>query len=78
MGIGASLGLIAIGAILKFAFPEHIAGIGVGMIGVILMIVGILGLVVTTVIWGPRSRRPADPDLDRVEERRVYDRRPPL
>ena len=40
MGIGGSLTLIAIGAILKFAVTKHINGINVGTVGVILMIVG--------------------------------------
>ena len=47
-------------------------------IGVILMVVGVLGLVVTVLIWGPRSRREADPESEIIEERRTYGRRPPL
>jgi hypothetical protein len=43
--IGASLLMIAVGAILKFAVTVHVAGIRLERVGVILMIVGALGLV---------------------------------
>ena len=76
MGIGASLVLIAIGAILTFATDWSVSGIDLNMIGVILMIVGALGLVLTLVVWGPRRRDVAGRGV--VEERRVYDERPPL
>ena len=45
MTIGASLLMIAVGAILKFAVTVHVAGIRLETVGVILMIVGGLGLV---------------------------------
>jgi hypothetical protein len=76
MGIGASLVLIAIGAILAFATDWSISGIDVNLIGIILMIVGALGLVLTLLVWGPRRRTVAGPDV--VEERRLYDDRPPI
>jgi hypothetical protein len=48
MGIGGSLVVIAIGAILRFAvYPQDIGGVNVGMIGTILLIVGIVGLVIS-------------------------------
>jgi hypothetical protein len=78
VGIGASLFMIALGAILKYALPSSVAGVHIGVIGVILMVVGVLGLVVTVLIWGPRSRREADPESEIIEERRTYGRRPPL
>ena len=56
MRIGVSLFLIALGAILKFAVTTHVSGINVGVIGVILMIVGLLGLVIS-VIWMSTRRR---------------------
>jgi hypothetical protein len=43
--VGASLLMIAVGAILKFAVTVHVAGIRLETVGVILMIVGALGLV---------------------------------
>jgi hypothetical protein len=60
MGIGAGLVLIAIGAILRFAIATATThGIAVHTIGDILMVVGVLGLVLWLVVWGPwaRSRR---------------------
>jgi len=57
MRIGASLALIAIGAILKFAVhPHNTSGFDVGTAGVILMIVGAIGLLIS-LIWMAMSRR---------------------
>jgi len=57
MRIGASLALIAIGAILKFAVhPHNTKGFDVGTAGIILMIVGAIGLLVS-VIWMATRRR---------------------
>jgi hypothetical protein len=47
MRIGTSLFLIAVGAILKYAVHERIAGLRVHTAGLVLMIVGIVGLVVS-------------------------------
>jgi TRAP-type C4-dicarboxylate transport system permease small subunit len=47
MGIGTSIFLIALGAILKFAVTTSVSGIELATVGVILMIVGILGLVIS-------------------------------
>jgi hypothetical protein len=73
MGIGASLFLIAVGAILTFALHLHVGGVNLDAIGWILMVVGVLGLIVTTVIWGGRGRRTvtaAPTEYRTVEERR--------
>ena len=57
MRIGAGLALIAIGAILKFAVhPQNTNGFDVGTAGLILMIVGAVGLLVS-VIWTSTRRR---------------------
>jgi Domain of unknown function (DUF6458) len=72
MGVGASIFLIALGAILAFAVEYDISGLDLAVVGWILMIVGAIGLVFTLLIWGPRQRRGGV-----VEERRVYDERPP-
>jgi hypothetical protein len=56
MRIGASLFLIAIGAILKFAVTRRVNGIDVGTVGVILMIVGALGLALVLVLTTTRRR----------------------
>jgi hypothetical protein len=47
MGIGTSIFLIALGAILKFAVTASVSGIELATVGVILMIVGILGLIIS-------------------------------
>lgn len=57
MGIGFSIFLLASGAILKFAVHATVAGIDIGVIGVILMAAGLLGLVLTMVVLAPRRRR---------------------
>jgi hypothetical protein len=58
MGIGASLFLIALGAILTFALDVSISGLDLDVVGWILMVVGALGMVLTLTIWSSR-RRPA-------------------
>lgn len=74
MGIGVSIFLIALGAILAFAVEAEVAGIDIHVVGFILIVVGLLGLIMTAFIWGPRNRRAAA-GTDVVEERRVYDDR---
>ena len=70
MGIGTSLFLIAIGAILKFAVTDSISGVELSTIGVILMVVGIVGLLVSllySAMW--RDRAHGTVVRDRVVER---------
>lgn len=47
MGIGTSIFLIAVGAILKFAVTASVSGIELATVGVILMIVGGIGLLIS-------------------------------
>ena len=56
MTIGASLLLIAIGAVLKFAVTDTVKNVDLGTIGVILMIVGALGLILGFVLMTTRRR----------------------
>jgi hypothetical protein len=51
MGIGVSILLIAVGAILAFAVNVTTSGIDLDTVGVILMIVGLLGLLLSLVFW---------------------------
>ena len=51
MGVGASLLLIAAGAILTWAVSANVSGIDLNTVGVILMVVGALGLVLSLVFW---------------------------
>ena len=50
MRIGSSLVLIAVGAILKFAVTTSVSGINLSTVGVVLMVVGIAGLVISLVL----------------------------
>jgi hypothetical protein len=68
MGMGFSLFLIAVGAILAFAVEAQVSGLELQTIGLILMVVGGLGLVLTLLFWSdfsPYRRR------DRVADREV-------
>lgn len=51
MGLGVSLILIAVGAILTWAVDVHANGLNVNAIGVILMIVGLIGFVLSLAFW---------------------------
>jgi Domain of unknown function (DUF6458) len=51
MGIGVSLILIAAGAILTWAVNASVSGIDIHTIGVILMVVGVIGLVLSLMFW---------------------------
>jgi hypothetical protein len=57
MGIGTSLLLIAVGAILKFAVTADISGLEISTIGVILMVVGVVGLLISLFFLTQRSDR---------------------
>jgi hypothetical protein len=51
MGIGASLVLIAVGAILRFATTTSVTGFNIQTIGLILIIVGAVGFLISLVFW---------------------------
>ena len=73
MGIGVSLILIAVGAVLAFAVHATTSGINVHTVGWILIAVGALGVLLSLVFWsswgGFGSRRTV------VEESRPVARR---
>jgi hypothetical protein len=59
MTVGTSLFLIAAGAILRYAVTASVSGVSLATVGLILMIVGALGLVISLfyiVAWRPRRR----------------------
>ena len=56
MGIGGSIFLIAVGAILAFAVNWHVSGLDLNVVGWVLMIVGLVGLIVTVWYWNSRRR----------------------
>lgn len=56
MKIGAGLFLIAVGAVLRFAVTKQINGVSIGTVGVIMMIVGAVGLLITFIMMSTRRR----------------------
>ena len=78
MGIGVSIFLLALGAILTFAVEFEVSGLDISVIGVILMICGAVGLAITISLLS-RSRGVVPPVArgpvveDRItRERDVY------
>jgi hypothetical protein len=61
MGIGFSILLIAVGAVLAFAVNAVVPHVDLVTAGVILMVVGAIGLLMSLTIWGPRRRAVVDP-----------------
>ncbi len=57
MGIGFSIFLLALGAIIAFAVKATVAGLDISIAGWILMGAGVIGLVLTMVVLAPRRRR---------------------
>jgi hypothetical protein len=58
VGIGTSIVVMAVGAIMTFAVETDSSnGFNVNTAGIILMILGAVGLLVTLAVWGPRRRR---------------------
>ena len=51
MGIGVSIFLLAVGAILAFATSVEVSGMDLDTVGVILMIVGVIGLLMSMLFW---------------------------
>jgi hypothetical protein len=51
MGISLSILLIAAGAVLTWAVNAEVSGLDITAVGVILLIVGIIGLLVSLVFW---------------------------
>ena len=79
MGIGTSIFLIAVGAILRYAITTNVEGVDLDVVGLILMIVGVIGLILSFLwitIWSDRRRGTVvrEPVAERevVERRDVY------
>jgi hypothetical protein len=72
VGIGVSVFLIAVGAILAWAVEVDAEGINLDAVGVILMVVGGLGLLLSMLFWssfapfGSREERTIVRDRERV------------
>ena len=75
MGIGVSLILIAVGAVLAFAVHVTTSGLNVNTVGYILLVVGVVGALISLVFWsswgGVGSRRRTVVDEGPVAGRRT-------
>jgi heme/copper-type cytochrome/quinol oxidase subunit 2 len=68
---GTSIFLIAVGAILRYAVTASVSGISLTTVGLILMIVGIVGLVLSLLYlfaWSPRRHGARVVERDPYEE----------
>ena len=81
MGIGTSIFLIAVGAILKYAVTADVSGVDLDVVGVILMIAGVIGLLLSLfwmAVWADRRRHDVVADravvTDPVARERVVER----
>jgi predicted membrane channel-forming protein YqfA (hemolysin III family) len=73
MGIGVSIFLMAVGAILAFAVDVSADGINLDTVGVILIILGLVGILASLVWWDewtPRRRLAYEDDGEIVVVRR--------
>jgi predicted membrane channel-forming protein YqfA (hemolysin III family) len=75
MSIGVSIFLLVVGAILTFAVNVTAEGFNINTVGIILMVAGVIGLLLSLLFWSsfsPYRRRPAAyPEERVVEERRI-------
>jgi Domain of unknown function (DUF6458) len=90
MGIGASVFMLAVGAIITFAFNIRVGWLDLDIVGWVLMAAGALGLILTlgvfsrrrqtTVVENPTRREVyTEPTTERVvEERSTHDVERPL
>ena len=56
MGIGGSILLIALGAILAFAVDVEMGWLNLSVVGWVLMLAGVVGLIMTAYLWHGRRR----------------------
>jgi predicted membrane channel-forming protein YqfA (hemolysin III family) len=77
MSIGASIFLLVVGAILTFAVDVTAEGFNINTVGIILMVAGVIGLLLSLLFWSsfsPYRRRSVGTTLPEervVEERRI-------
>ena len=69
MTIGAALFMIAVGAILRYAVSDSIDGVDLPVIGLILMIVGAVGLLISLFMYANATRRGTVVERDRSVDR---------
>jgi len=51
MGIGVSIFLIAVGAVLAWAVNIQTSGVDLHAVGIILVVVGVIGALLSTMFW---------------------------
>lgn len=57
MATGTSIFLIALGAILAFAVDVEVSGLDLSTVGIILMVAGVIGVIVS-LVWIDRATSP--------------------
>jgi len=72
VGIGGSIFLIAVGAILAFAVHVSVGWLSLNVVGYVLMVAGLVGLLLTLYFWSNRRRTVATTPVP-VERERVVD-----
>lgn len=70
MGIGGSIFLIVVGAILAFAVNVSLGWLDLNIVGIVMMLAGFAGLILTLWFWNSR-RRTVVTQAPVVEDRRV-------
>ncbi|MEV0004245.1 DUF6458 family protein [Micromonospora sp. NPDC050980] len=66
MGFGASIFLIAVGAIFAFAVDADLGWLNLTVVGWVLMLTGLAGLLTTLYFWNSRRRVVAAPVREQV------------
>lgn len=69
MGLGTSIVLIAVGAILSYAVTFEVAGIDIQTVGTILLIIGIIGLIISLIYMFVLNKRDRPADRTVVQDR---------
>jgi hypothetical protein len=75
MGIGTSIFLIAAGAILRYAVKDSLNAIDLQVVGLILMIVGVIGLLISLLymtMWSRGRGTAPPPDRPAPRDREYY------
>ena len=72
MGIGTSIFLIAVGAVLKFAVTATVSGISLATVGTILIVLGVIGLLISMVFLMQARRSDTVVTRERVVEPDPY------
>ena len=78
MGIGGSIFLIAVGAIVRFGVRNQTLGpLDLHVIGWVLMLAGLAGLLITLWVWNSRKRRVVAAPTRQYVDRQVVQNNPP-